>query len=341
MREKILNLFFSGDKSNIRLAIMLNKTEKLGIDFDKECYGLCVLYNTFIYKSSEKLNEFINVVEYITNKTSINIISNKYLEMLNKNPNVFDNISYLHKIKAFYCDATILSLLNFELPKNITELAIFTNKKDNKHNEYVIPKIVANLPLLQHLTIKLTKLCKLPRNINELQQIKALEIINSKLQNIDGLQLHKLEKLILLSNNITNLDGIEKFKKLKMLQVEQTNMKEIPPSVCCLHNLEDLIFSSNDIAEIPSEISQLKNLQYLSLSFTQIKDISTICNLKKLKILRLVNTNVTYIPKKIVQLENLKMLHISLQNHTQIQIPIEIQHIFPSNVVKYCKYIFY
>jgi Leucine-rich repeat (LRR) protein len=97
---------------------------------------------------------------------------------------------------------------------------------------------------------------------------------------------------------------------------------EIPKNIFEFKNLEYLIISNTKINEIPKEIKYLTNLISLELDNTNISKLPKLDNLINLKILCIDNSKISVIPKEIFKLKNLIKLHLS---HNQISIiPIEL-----------------
>ncbi|KAF8395844.1 hypothetical protein HHK36_019798 [Tetracentron sinense] len=106
-----------------------------------------------------------------------------------------------------------------------------------------------------------------------------------------GLECPKLQILLLQNNtNLKEIPGafFEGMKSLKVLDLTNTNVKEIPTSIRFLTNLR---------------ILHLKNCK-------SIIDISPIVELKKLEILSLVFSSIECLPEKIGQLTKLRLLDL-------------------------------
>jgi len=78
-------------------------------------------------------------------------------------------------------------------------------------------------------------------------------------------QLEKLEGKLNLKYNLFDLYNLE--------DLSDNQIKEIPKEIGQLHNLQYICLYNNQINEIPKEIGQLHNLKFLDLEYNQIKEI--------------------------------------------------------------------
>ena len=95
------------------------------------------------------------------------------------------------------------------------------------------------------------------------------------------------------------------------LELKKKKLKQIPPEIFQLPNLQYLDLSKNKLRELPDEIEQLKNLQYLSLSKNELQELNPkIGSLKNLFYLEINNNELTSLPFEIGKLENLRVLDL-------------------------------
>ena len=95
------------------------------------------------------------------------------------------------------------------------------------------------------------------------------------------------------------------------LELKKKKLKQVPPEVFQLPNLQYLDLSKNKIRELPDEIGQLKNLQYLALSKNEVQELNPkIGELKNLYYLEINNNELTALPFDIGKLEKLQYLDL-------------------------------
>jgi Leucine-rich repeat (LRR) protein len=95
------------------------------------------------------------------------------------------------------------------------------------------------------------------------------------------------------------------------LELKKKKLKQIPPEVFQLPNLQYLDLSKNKIRELPDQIEELKNLQYLALSRNELQELNPkIGNLKNLYYLEVNNNELTALPFEIGKLEKLTVLDL-------------------------------
>ncbi|ABW26990.1 COR domain-containing protein [Acaryochloris marina] len=97
----------------------------------------------------------------------------------------------------------------------------------------------------------------------------------------------------------------------RSLDLSYLGLTEIPDAISQLKNLQTLSLQGNQLTTIPDAISQLKNLQTLSLQRNQLTAIpDAISQLKNLQTLSLQGNQLTAIPDAIGQLVNLQTLDL-------------------------------
>ena len=173
---------------------------------------------------------------------------------------------------------------------------------------------------------------------SELESLKELNVHESNISNLDGLQycinltslhlngekisdispiskLTKLTYLYLDADMISDISPISNLKKLVTLYLNRNKISDISP-IANLTNLVELYLDQNKISDI-SPISNLTNLTKLYLADNQISDISPIRNLTNLNYLHLDFNNISNI-KPLESLTKLKMLFLGYNQISNI-----------------------
>ncbi|XVF83089.1 hypothetical protein PTKIN_Ptkin16aG0104600 [Pterospermum kingtungense] len=106
---------------------------------------------------------------------------------------------------------------------------------------------------------------------------------------------------------------IRSFKCLRMLDLKDSNLEKLPPSICRLKHLRYLDLSKNSITELPNCVTRLQNLQTLDLSYCSglmklPREIENMVSLKHLSIK--VCLSLEYMPAGVGQLTSLRTLEL-------------------------------
>ncbi|MDD1524731.1 T9SS type A sorting domain-containing protein [Riemerella anatipestifer] len=159
-------------------------------------------------------------------------------------------------------------------------------------------------------------------SINNLNQLELLDLSNNNFEGDVSNQFTNLTQLHTLSlgNNKLSLSTpdtfLNSFLNLKVLDLSNFNLQEIPSRVSSLNFIQELNLSGNPIKSGFSHLSKLKSLKKLDLSSTQMEAIPAEVNsLTQLISLNLSKNNLK--ENSINGIENLNLLEwLSLdQNH--------------------------
>lgn len=96
-----------------------------------------------------------------------------------------------------------------------------------------------------------------------------------------------------------------------ILDLKGKNLKEIPPGVFSLPNLQVLDLSRNKIREVPAEIAKMTSLEELNLSNNKFKEFpEAVTKLRGLRKLALNRNLIEVIPPSIGNMESLEYLEL-------------------------------
>ena len=185
---------------------------------------------------------------------------------------------------------------------------------------------------------------ELPPEIGKLTHLKKLDLTNNLLQNLPretanlthltylGLGFNQLWKLPLVVTDLaelTELDlGYGRFQELPSqdsysLPRRRNRLSALPAEITRLRNLTSLALSFNQLTALPAEITELRNLTSLALSFNQLTALpAEITELRNLTSLDLRDNQLTALPAEITELRNLTSLALSDNQLTAL--PAEI-----------------
>lgn len=332
MRDKILDLLFSWDKTNIRLAIMLNESQNNIINFNDYFSGLSK-FNA--YNSLEKfacVYGLTNALHTIVNWSKLHILQEMDLT----------NIHKLKKVDCIKIKTDLLDTLPNKLPPNLTSI-IISGRDSNKQFTH-IPQTIVKHKQLETLALESCKLERWPKNINNLVHLKMLNMFDIDIKSLNGLELYNLEKLTINCWRSKNFSNIEKFTNLKQLALKcvKVNNSEFL-KICALKNLKFLKLKTCFIKNIPKQISNLQNLVAINLSDNMITKIpDEFYKLKALEEINIFMCSVEKISREIMNLKKLKNFNCT-QYNSRIHIPKEIdKKVLPKNMqsnIKFNKYV--
>jgi hypothetical protein len=126
-----------------------------------------------------------------------------------------------------------------------------------------------------------------------------------------GKSIKELYECTGLNLNDRNIDiipyQIGTLQNLERLYIYNTKIKTIPVELCNL-NLQELSLSRNKLTSLPSELGNLKNLEWIWIYSNQLTYLpSEIGNLKKLKYIDIRYNSLTNIPDELYQIPNIKI----------------------------------
>lgn len=119
---------------------------------------------------------------------------------------------------------------------------------------------------------------------------------------------------------------IQLFKKLKEVDLNNENIKELPDTLFYLEELEKLNLNHNKIKFLPKQLEKLKNLKQLDLSNNQLKVLpDELTTLNRLESLSLSSNNLEKLPREVKALSNLSFLDLNTNLINKIpDLPISI-----------------
>jgi Leucine-rich repeat (LRR) protein len=138
-------------------------------------------------------------------------------------------------------------------------------------------------------------------------------------------------------------EGLGKLKDLKVLKINNTNIRHLPEDVFALTSVESLFVDVDKIDSLPESLENLKYLRYLSIYSNGLKKLpesigmlmfleellvgvnslerlpESICNLRSLRELAIYENHITHLPDSLGRLINLE--HFEAQGNTIALLP--------------------
>ena len=182
------------------------------------------------------------------------------------------------------------------------------------------------------LNLSNNALFRLPKEVAECKNLKSINLLqNPDIDWEDCFEkLSKLTNLTEIKVSVYDLDNVPKkyWGKITGVEILKTGLSTIPENILKQKQLTYLAFSAtwdrkNNFSNFPHELFDLKKLEYLNLTYCQIKSLPTeISELKELNILVLDDNKLAELPKAIMDLPNLERLYVEANNLSSL--PAEI-----------------
>ena len=146
------------------------------------------------------------------------------------------------------------------------------------------------------MCFEFNKIVKIPDEIEKMENLTTLRVRSEKITSFDTI-IPSLKHLYLISNLELKIisDRIGEMENIEMIVIENSKMlTELPNSLYKLSKLKSLTIRNCGLEQISPLISNLKNLEYLSLS----------------------QNNIKYIPLEVFDLPKLKRIYLNCNNVT-------------------------
>ena len=147
----------------------------------------------------------------------------------------------------------------------------------------------ADLEKVTLLILSYTELTEVPKELENLTQLRKLYLWNNKLTDVKSLKkFTKLERLNLSGNQLTELPkGLEKLTKLRALHLGDNKLTDVK-DLAKLTQLTSLSLNANKLTSVKG-LENLTQLEYLELQKNQLNDVKGLEKLTQLEYLDLEN----------------------------------------------------
>lgn len=284
--------------------------------------------------SHNQLKELPEGIENLTALSSIILNENSFSKVLD-----FSGLSALikldinnSKLKQFPINLAAslkyLTLRNNELVTlndEIKELEILQKLDLHGNQLTTLSDAFQKLKELVRIILTNNKLTELPNSIGQLVNLIELHLSDNFLKILpDSIgNLSNLSQLTVDANELTQLpSSLQNLEKLNFCNFSHNEIQDFP-TVLKNTDISSLYFSGNHLTEIPDEISEFEQLEYVYLGNNKISKISTkISECKQLDYLALNNNQLSELPKEIAELPNLS--YLLLGNNQLTELPTKI-----------------
>ncbi|XP_052136484.1 disease resistance protein Pikm1-TS-like [Oryza glaberrima] len=125
---------------------------------------------------------------------------------------------------------------------------------------------ICKMLMLRYLSVRNTRVSKLPPQIKELRILRTLDISRTNISEIPSevCELERLQMLDLRGTWIRHLpEKVKELIRLESLDISHTKISDLPSGVCRLPSLETLDLRGTLISQLPDQFVQIKQLRHL------------------------------------------------------------------------------
>ncbi|OJJ23917.1 hypothetical protein BKI52_06085 [marine bacterium AO1-C] len=285
----------------------------------EEIYNLSTLENLYLHRNqistiSDKLGQLTNLKNLTLGNNQISAV-----------PATIKNLSALRYITLTENQITAL-------PEEIGELANLVQLYVGKNTGLAkLPESTTKLEKLYEINLTGCSSIDLEDTFNKLDSLPKLQkvwlanmgkpvVLPENVGNLDNVKALFLDKNTFEGGELTKLmDKLANMEVLRTVSITDCKIANIPANISKLKNLEYLYAYRNELKTLPATIGQISKLKYLSVSsnkeFTTLP--GTIGSLRKLETLDLSYTNITALPPALSTMKQLKTLYIKRTNVPQ------------------------
>lgn len=176
-----------------------------------------------------------------------------------------------------------------------------------------IPKEILRFPNLERLDVAHNNITELPDFIGQLDQLKGLYLGSNQLSQLpDAIgNCSTLEELHVTNNPLRSISPtIVRLRSLRLLFISSTVAEaQFQPAIWGMQGLRNVRFMNLNITEVPSSVSEMKQLTELCLNDNSITEIPEfLFSMPSIDYLSFGNNKLTAVPSSISLLKNLSYL---------------------------------
>ncbi|CAH1779638.1 unnamed protein product [Owenia fusiformis] len=157
-----------------------------------------------------------------------------------------------------------------ELDKNVFNLTPINFLEISKTCLESLPNLLGNLVNLTSLVLHNNKLKSLPTEISQLSKLHLLDASTNEIESLpeEFNELTNLHTLNLNCNKLTTLPNFKEMVNLHVVMMSHNNLTSFPEGLSdeALIHLNTINLGSNEIGEIPDDLSNLPSLKSIDLS---------------------------------------------------------------------------
>lgn len=179
-----------------------------------------------------------------------------------------------------------------------------------------LPESIGLLQSLLTIDARKNLLDDLPISFQLLKNLECLHLSNNKFESVPDViaQLFNLQTLVIFSNPLSDITAIcsPSLTELRILNLNNCQISELPPQIKFLKSLEVLSMTSNKLISLPDELCELVHLRELIADKNHLESLPfEIGRLWSLNRLFLPHNNIKELPESLSKMERLKVLDVA------------------------------
>jgi len=255
-------------------------------------------------------NNSIEIVKTLSNLKNIILDGNEDLT-------VISGLETLNSLEKISMENVILDISQKEIIEEIS------TKLENYCNDYCIEIKDEAFKRKVISALKIGSNDKILKSMAE--KLYLLDLQNSGITSLEGINhFTNLTNLLLSNNNISDISMIAELKKLVILNIDNNKITDLTP-LSLLENITDLNASYNNLKDKLPTLSSMSILRSLYLNDnTSLSDISGLKNMKKIQNLDLSRTNIYSNPENAIVIGELTgLLELKINNNKLNEVYIQ------------------
>ncbi len=157
----------------------------------------------------------------------------------------------------------------------------------------------------------------MPEQYGFLKCLESLNISNNELEAIPPPSFF-LVRFLLGNNKLKELPDMDGLEYLKELYISHNQISNIPEFICRLPSLNKLLAANCRLTDVPTEITNLNDLEILDLSYNQLTSLPSIGNLKALRVVDVNHNKISTLDGESDEMYELQCIDISSNNFTKL-----------------------
>ncbi|GIL88583.1 hypothetical protein Vretimale_19082 [Volvox reticuliferus] len=203
-----------------------------------------------------------------------------------------------------------------------TAVTVIILRKRRQDASKQTPKGVATEEVTLHSVAELEQACIFEPRIRWKGQKSFVRYMFGFFQGAKDAQLSSQVSTVQLRARLTSLplENLASFVNLSRLDIEGCSLAQLPADISLLKNLKVLLAPRNKLTQVPAEIGRLsRSLVQLDLGTNKLTEVpAQLCELTALQILNLMANELEHLPEGIGNLRSLRLLGLKSNKLTEL-----------------------